>query len=149
MRQLKLLLFPSLIIVLFIAQLYFLQISTFPIPNLILALFIYILLYDYSPIKLVYLAFFIELLNFIILGIYGTTIIILAPLSSIAHKIQEHLYEKILTPCLFISIYEITLAGFITIHTNTYSLSHNIQNICINYLTFLIIYFIYPPKNQS
>lgn len=149
MKQFKILFFFVLIFLIFIVQLHTLQVSSFYIPNMLLILYVYHLLYEYYLPKLFYIAFFIELLNFISSGIYGTTILILTPLSTLAHKTYEHLYEKILAPFIFIAVYQVALQSFIGLHSTTFQPTELLSIIIINCSFFLLTYFLLPSSKNE
>lgn len=75
--------------------------------NPALIAYIYILMTNQSITLLTALALILDMATYLISGIFGLTILFLVPISWVALKFKEDMYNKIIIPCCFIILYAI------------------------------------------
>jgi len=119
-------------------------------PNLLL-IFLAYLLYQQQPLyQYIITIFGIELISLLQSGINGMSSIILIPLMSKFFITKTFLHFKLLTPLLFIVIYEVIYESIMFLrHVTSCNFMHVCLHITINCVTFLIFYWILPLLNTS
>ncbi|MBP6892314.1 hypothetical protein KBB68_01905 [Candidatus Babeliales bacterium] len=75
--------------------------------NPALIAYIYILMTNCSITLLTILACMLDMITYLITGIFGINILFLVPMSWFALKIKDDMYNKIIIPCCFIFVYAI------------------------------------------
>ena len=75
--------------------------------NPILIAYLYILLTNCSITMLTILALMMDIMTFLITGVFGLTILFLVPTSWLALTIKDDMYNKIVIPCCFIMLHAI------------------------------------------
>ena len=112
------------------------------LPNLLLVFFMH-LLYQHNPTYQSFITLFgIELISFLQTGIGGLSSIVLIPLMSKFISTKTFLYLKLLTPCLFIFIYELFSELFMFSQlANPYSIIHVCIKTIVNCAAFLLLHW--------
>ncbi|OGB86635.1 hypothetical protein A3J41_03500 [candidate division TM6 bacterium RIFCSPHIGHO2_12_FULL_38_8] len=75
--------------------------------NPILIAYLYILLTNCSMTLLTFLALMLDIMTYLITGIFGLTILFLVPASWFALKIKDDMYNKVIIPGVFIFLHAI------------------------------------------
>lgn len=112
------------------------------LPNLLLIFFIH-LLYQHRPLyQCITTLLCIELISLLQTGISGFSSIILILLMSKFVNTKTFLHLKLLTPCLFIFMYEILSELFIFwLRSGSYHIIHICIQTCINCFAFLLLHW--------
>ena len=111
-------------------------------PNFLLIFLTYLLYENYHLYQCIAIIFNIEFISLLQTGTSGICSIILIPLALQFSNIKKLLHIKILTPCIFIFIYELLYETirFLLISDKFYTFHICIKTI-INCAIFLIIYY--------
>lgn len=145
MYQKSIVIFFVLFIFLFCTQICFAHINNPYNPNLLL-IFLTYALYQHQPLwQCITILLGIEFISLLQLGASGYNVIILIPLILNFLEIKTFLHLKLLTPGLFIFIYETVFELFISLLlSNSYNFIHVCTKTAITYFIFLVIHWLLP-----
>lgn len=129
------------LLILFCLQLYLFACKNYDLFNPTLLTFVFILFTNCSMTVLTLTALVLDSITFISSGLFGLTLLFLAPLSWLSLKIKNNMYNKIFLPCLFIIMYIIFYNISLCILLNySWSISQMIRSILQNCIFFIIIW---------